>query len=69
MTTIAHMKLWLKQDADMNAVREIVAAYKGAKLDGDSYIVYYNTEPRKVNQLIGELHPFKYGVEITNEVF
>lgn len=69
MTTIAHMKLWLKQDADMNAVREIVAAYKGAKLDDDNYIVYYNTEPRKVNQLIGELHTFKYGVEITNEVF
>lgn len=69
MTTIAHMKLWLKQDADMNAVREIVEAYKGAKLDEDNYIVYYNTEPRKVNQLIGELHTFKYGVEITNEVF
>ena len=69
MTTIAHMKLWLKQDADMNAVREIVAAYEGAKLDEDNYIVYYNTEPRKVNQLIDELHTFKYGVEITNEVF
>lgn len=69
MTTIAHMKLWLKQDADMNAVREIVAAYKGAKLDDDNYIVYYNTDPRKVNQLIDELHTFKYGVEITNEVF
>lgn len=69
MTTIAHMKLWLKQDADMNAVREIVAAYEGAKLDDDNYIVYYNTEPRKVNQLIDELHTFKYGVEITNEVF
>lgn len=69
MTTIAHMKLWLRQDADMNAVREIVAAYKGAKLDEDNYIVYYNTEPRKVNQLIDELHTFKYGIEITNEVF
>lgn len=69
MTTIAHMKLWLKQDADMNAVREIVAAYEGAKLDDDNYIVYYNTEPRKVNQLIDDLHTFKYGVEITNEVF
>lgn len=69
MTTIAHMKLWLKQDADMNAVREIVAAYEGAKLDDDNYIVYYNTEPRKVNQLIDELHTFKYGIEITNEIF
>ena len=69
MATIAHAKIWLKQDADMAAVREIVAAYKGAKLDDDNYIVYYNTEPRKVNQLIDELHTFKYGVEITNEVF
>lgn len=67
--TIAHMKLWLRQDADMNAVREIVAAYEGAKLDDDNYIVYYNTEPRKVNQLIDELHTFKYEVKITNEVF
>lgn len=66
--TITHMKLWLKQDADMNAVKEIVAAYEGAKLDDDNYIVYYNTETRKVNQLIGELHTFKYGVKISNEV-
>lgn len=66
--TITHMKLWLKQDADMNAVKEIVAAYEGAKLDDDNYIVYYNNETRKVNQLIGELHTFKYGVEISNEV-
>lgn len=69
MTTIAHMKLWLKQDADMNAVKEIVAAYKGAKLDEDNYIVYYNTEPKEVSKLIEELHYFKYSVEITNEVF
>jgi len=67
--TIAHMKLWLKQDADINAVREIVAAYEGAKLDDDNYIVYYNTELMKVGQLIDELHMFKYRVNITNEVF
>ena len=67
--TIAHMKLWLRQDADMNAVREIVAAYEGAKLDDDNYIVYYNNELRKAGQLIEELHAFKYRVEITNEVF
>ena len=67
--TIYHLKLWLKQDADMNAVREIVAAYEGAKLDDDNYIVYYNTELMKVGQLIDELHMFKYRVNITNEVF
>lgn len=67
--TIYHLKLWLKQDADMNAVREIVAAYEGAKLDNDNYIVYYNAELREVGKLIGELHTFKYRVEITNEVF
>lgn len=67
--TIAHMKLWLKQDADMNAVREIVAAYDGAKLDENNYIVYYNTDFRSVSQLIEELHTFKYEVTITNEVF
>ena len=66
--TIAHMKMLLKQDADMAAVKEIVAAY-GAKLDDDNYIVYYNTEPQKVSKLIEELHTFKYSVEITNEVF
>lgn len=67
--TIYHLKLWLKQDADMNAVREIVAAYEGAKLDDDNYIVYYNAELREVGKLISELHAFKYKVEITNEVF
>lgn len=67
--TIAHMKLWLKQDADMNAVREIVAAYKGAKLDEDNYIVYYNTYPNKVTELVEELFPFRYGMEVTHETF
>lgn len=67
--TIAHLKLLLKQDSDMMAVREIVNAYDGAYLDEDNYIVYYNTAPEKVTKLIGELHIFKYSVEITNEVF
>lgn len=66
---IYHMKLFLRQDADMLAVREIVAAYEGAKLDEDNYIVYYNTYPNKVVELIEELHPFKYGVETTKEIF
>ena len=67
--TIAHMKMLLRQDADMAAVEEIVAAYDGAKLDSDNYIVYYNAEPQKVSELIGELHTFKYSVQITNEAF
>lgn len=67
--TIAHMKMSLKQDADMAAVREIVAAYEGAKLDEDTYTVYYNTEPNLVMHLVTELHPFCYGVKISNEVY
>ena len=67
--TIYHMKLWLKQDADMLAVREIVAAYEGAILDEDNYIVYYNTYPNKVTELTEELFPFRYGMEVTRETF
>jgi hypothetical protein len=67
--TIAHMKMLLRQDADIIAVEEIVSAYENAKLDEDNYVVYCNDEPRIVMQLIEELHPFKYGLEITNEVF
>lgn len=67
--TIYHMKLWLKQDADMLAVREIVAAYEGAVLDEDNYIVYYNTYPNKVTELTEELFPFRYGMEVTHETF
>lgn len=67
--TISHMKMLLKQDADMAAVKEIVAAYDGAKLDDDNYIVYYNTEPRKASKLVEELHAFQYSLEITNEVY
>lgn len=67
--TIYHLKLWLRQDADMAAVREIVAAYDGAKLDEDNYIVYYNTHPNKVIELTEELFPFRYGMEVTHETF
>lgn len=66
---IYHLKLWLRQDADMAAVREIVAAYDGAKLDEDNYIVYYNTYPNKVIELTEELFPFRYGMEVTHETF
>ena len=66
---IYHLKLYLRQDADMAAVREIVEAYDGAKLDEDNYIVYYNKEPPKVSELTAELHPFKYSAKITSEVF
>lgn len=67
--TIYHLKLWLRQDADMLAVKEIVAAYKGAKLDEDNYIVYYNTTPNKVTELADELFPFRYGMEVTHETY
>lgn len=67
--TIAHFKMYLRQDADMAAVREIVKAYEGAKLDEDNYIVYYNTEPRLVEELAAELQPFRYSQKIVNEVF
>lgn len=67
--TIAHMKMLIRQDADILAVKEIVSAYEGALFDEDNYTVYYNTDPIKVNKLIEELHPFKYSIKITNEIF
>lgn len=66
---ITHLKLTLNQDADMAAVKEIVAVYEGAELDEDNYIVYYNTYPNKVMELAEELFPFRYGMEVTNETF
>lgn len=66
---IAHLKLTLNQDTDMAAVKEIVAAYEGAELDENNYIVYYNTYPNKVMELAEELFPFRYGMEVTNETF
>lgn len=66
---ISHLKLWLRQDADMLAVKEIIAAYEKASLDEDNYIVYYNDEPHKVTKLLEELFPFRYGMDMTNETF
>lgn len=67
--TISHLKVWLNQDADMLAVREIVEAYKGAQLDDDNYIVYFNGSPVKAAELTDELHYFKYKAESHNETF
>lgn len=67
--TISHLKILIRQDADILAVREIVDAYKGAMLDENNYVVYYNDSPTKVNELIEELYPFKYSAELHNEVF
>lgn len=67
--TITHLKIWLNQDCDMLAVREIVAAYEGAKLDEDNYIVYYNASPTKVAEIVDELHYFKYSMQASNETF
>lgn len=65
--TIYHLKLNLKKDADMLAVREIVAAYEGARLDESTGTVYYDTYPNKVIELVEELHPFTYGLKTTSE--
>lgn len=67
--TIAHTKILLRQDSDIEAVREIVSKHDGSHLDDDNYIVYYNTTPTESSQLIEALHSFTYSVEITNEVF
>lgn len=67
--TISHLKLYLKQDCDMNAVKEIVNTYEGAKLDENNYIVYFNAHPNKVGELVEELHAFTYGLKVTNEVY
>lgn len=66
---ISHLKLTLNQDCDMAAVREIVNAYEGAKLDENNYTVCYNTYPNKVIELIEELHMFTYGLKVSNETF
>lgn len=67
--TITHLKIWLNQDCDMMAVREIVEAYKDAKLDDDNYIVYFNGTPTKAAEIVDELHYFKYGMKATNETY
>jgi len=66
---VHHFKLWLRQDADLSAVAEIVRAYRGAVLDGDNFIVYFNSEPAKVSAFAIELSPFLYKSEITIENF
>lgn len=66
---ITHLKLWLNQDSDMEAVKVIVSLYKGAKLDEDNYIVYYNSEPENVIALSSHLLRFKYRIETHNEEF
>lgn len=67
--TIHHFKLWLRQDADLLAVAEIVRAYPGAILDDDDFIVYFNSEPAKVSALASELLSFRYKSELTIENF
>lgn len=67
--TIYHMKLWLNKDADMDTVKEIVDVYEGAKLDENTYTVYFDTYPNKVLELAEELFPFRYGMEVTHETF
>lgn len=67
--TITHLKVLLNQDCDMMAVREIVEAYKGAQLDDENYIVYFNGSPTKATEIADELHYFKYSMRATNEVF
>ena len=66
---ISHLKLTLNQDCDMDDVKQIVASYEGAKLDENNYIVYYNTCPEKVVDLLERLYPYRYGAEVTNETF
>lgn len=66
---VHHLKLWLRQDADLLAVAEIVRAYHGAVLDDDNFIVYYNSEPAKVSALAIELSSFQYKSELTIENF
>lgn len=53
----------------MNAVKEIVKAYKKAKLDDLNYAVYLNDDFRTAQDFISEMHPFTYGSRIKNESF
>lgn len=69
MAVIHHLKLRLRQDADLLAVAEIVAAFSGAILDDENFVVYYNTNPRDVSALVSELLPFRYDSVITVEEF
>ena len=66
---ILHVNILLKQDADINAVKEIVKSYKKAKLDELNYAVYFNDEFRIAQDFISELHPFTYASRIIKETF
>lgn len=66
---IYHLKIWLNQDCDMLAVKEIVGAYKGAQLDDDNYIVYFNGTPTKASELADELHYFTYKSRLHTETY
>ena len=66
---ICHAIVLLKQDADLNAVKEIVKAYKKSTLDELNYAVYLNDDFRTVQDFLSELHPFTYGSKISNETF
>lgn len=66
---ISHVNILLKQDADINAVKEIVKSYKKAKLDDLNYAVYLNDDFRTAQDFISEMHPFTYGSRIRNESF
>lgn len=67
--TILHSKVYLKQDTKLDDVRLIIGNYPRAYLDDDNYIVYYNDVPDEVYELIEELFPFKYRVELATETF
>lgn len=66
---IFHLELMLNQDCDMDNVKQIVASYEGAELDENNYIVYYNTCLEKVIDLLEQLYPYRYGIEVTKETF
>lgn len=66
---ICHSIVLLKQDADLNAVKEIVKAYKKAKLDEPNYVAYLNDDFRTVQDFLSVLHPFTYSIQISNETF
>ena len=66
---ISHVVILLKQDVDIPAVKEIVSAYKKAKLDEINYVVYFNDEFRIAQDFIEEMHPFTYASKIHNESF
>lgn len=67
--TIGHLKMRIRQDADLDAVKNIVLRHSEAFLDVDAYIVYYNSDLRNVEALKRELLRFEYDAEVTIEEF